>query len=66
MSEARFGDYVEFPKGSKRTALVVDVNVGTEDGYCSTPLPNLVIAWKVGSKVKEGVVQTQYVRKVSV
>ncbi len=59
MSEVGFGDVIEFPIGSNRLALVVDIN---PEGC--TPHPSIVIAWKQGNIVKEGIVQTCMVRKL--
>jgi len=60
MSVIGVGDWVEFPVGSKRRALVVDIDA---TDYC-TPPPNLVLAWKERGRCLEGVVQTQHARKV--
>ncbi len=60
MSTICVGDTVEFPKGSRHFALVVDVDA---TGYC-TPPPNLVLAWTERGRVMEGVVETRHARKI--
>jgi hypothetical protein len=54
------GDWVEFPIGTNKFVLVVDI----DPENILVPPPSLTIAYKVNNKIKEGVVQLCYVRKV--
>ena len=60
MSVIGVGDWVEFPVGSSRRALVVDIDMIDS----CTPLPNLVISWKENRKCYEGIIETQHARKI--